>query len=163
MMLKFAVRPICDEDGPQVTQLLRHAWGDVRIVSKGVVHRADELPGFGAWVGDQLVGLVTYHVSGDGCEIVTINSVVEEQGIGRALAQAVAGAARTAGCRRLWVVTTNDNLQGLGFYQRRGFRLVAVYPGAIAQARRLKPQIPQIGLNEIPVRDEIELELILNE
>ena len=67
----------------------------------------------------------------------------------------------TAGCRRVWLITTNDNLRALRFYQRRGFRLVAVHPNALARSRELKPSIPEIGLDGIPLRDELELELTL--
>jgi hypothetical protein len=56
-------------------------------------------------------------------------------------------------------VTTNDNVDALRFYQRRGFRLRAVRPGAVDDARRtLKPEIPAVGEQGIPIRDEIELE-----
>jgi hypothetical protein len=83
------------------------------------------------------------------------------QGVGTALIEAVKVAAIEAGCRRLWLMTTNDNLHALGFYQRRGFRLVAVYPGAVDAARLLKPEIPLLGNDGIPIRDEIELEIAL--
>jgi len=69
--------------------------------------------------------------------------------------------AMNAECRRLWLITTNDNLRALGFYQKRGMTLVAVYRNAMEAARRLKPQIPMIGQNGIPLKDEIELEMVL--
>ncbi len=77
------------------------------------------------------------------------------------LIEAVKQAAVSAGCRRLWLITTNDNLHALRFYQKRGFRLVAVYPNALEESRRLKPEIPLVGLDGIPLRDELELELAL--
>ena len=73
------------------------------------------------------------------------------------------GAARAAGCARLWLVTTNDNLDALGFYQRRGLRLSRSAPGAVDDARRtLKPEIPETGDGDIPIRDELELEMRLD-
>lgn len=60
----------------------------------------------------------------------------------------MANTARQCGCRRLWLITTNDNL-------------VAVHPNALKAARKIKPQIPLIGNWRIPLRDEIELELAL--
>jgi hypothetical protein len=69
--------------------------------------------------------------------------------------------ARRRGCQRLWLVTTNDNLRALGFYQRRGFHPRALRAGAVAQARRLKPAIPEHSPDGIPIRDELELELEL--
>jgi hypothetical protein len=59
----------------------------------------------------------------------------------------------------LWLVTTNDNTHALRFYHRLGFRLAALHPGAVEAARRLKPEIPLLGLDEIPIRDELELEI----
>jgi ribosomal protein S18 acetylase RimI-like enzyme len=66
-----------------------------------------------------------------------------------------------AGCSRLWLITTNDNLIALKFYQKRGFQLIAVHPDALAESRKIKPSIPQFGMHGIPLRDEIELHMIL--
>jgi len=96
-----------------------------------------------------------------GCEIITLDSDQRGIGVGSALICMVEEAAEQAGCSRLWLITSNDNLPALGFYQRRGFELVAVHRRAIEQARQLKPQIPYIGFEGIPIRDEIELELPL--
>ncbi len=134
-------------------------WGDEFVVAHGVIYRSAGLPGFGAWVEGEAVGLITYHLDGDNCEIVTLNSTREGLGIGTALIETVRKNAQCAGCRRLWLVTTNDNLHALGFYQKRGFRLVALRPGAMVGARKLKPAIPLIGNDGIPIRDELELEL----
>ena len=65
------------------------------------------------------------------------------------------------GCRRVWLVTSNDNLPALRFYQRRGYELVAVHRRSLEEARRLKPEIPSTGLYGIPLRDEIELEIMV--
>jgi GNAT superfamily N-acetyltransferase len=109
------------------------------------------------------VGLVTYRIEDDDCEIVTIDSVVEGRGVGTALLEAVTAEARTAGCRRVWLITTNDNLNALRFYQARGFRLVAVHPRAVEESRLLKPEIPELGNFGIAIRDELELELPLED
>jgi hypothetical protein len=52
-------------------------------------------------------------------------------------------------------------MNALRFYQKRGFVLVAVHRNALEQSRKLKPEIPLIGDDEIPLRDEIELEMML--
>ena len=69
--------------------------------------------------------------------------------------------ARQQNCQRLFLVTTNDNLHALGFYQRYGFELTCVRRGAVDEARKIKPGIPIIGMNDIPLHDEIELEMSL--
>ncbi|NIS82278.1 MAG: GNAT family N-acetyltransferase [Anaerolineales bacterium] len=144
-----------------VVDLLNTHWGAVRIVSRGRVHEADTLPGFVAELRGRRVGLLTYHIDGDDCEIVSLNSLVEGQRIGTTLMEAVSDEAKRAGCRRLWLITTNDNLPALRFYQKRNFRLVAVHTDAATEARKLKPEIPHEGVYGIPIRDEIELEMIL--
>ena len=69
--------------------------------------------------------------------------------------------ARLEGCRRVWLITTNDNCTALRFYQRREFDMVAFYRDAVREVRRLKGEIPDLGLDNIPLRHEIELELTL--
>ena len=154
------VRPLGDADREWARAKLRELWGE-GAVSRGVVHAPATLPGFVAQEADEPVGLLTYRVDGDDCEVVTIDAFRQGAGVGTALVAAAAEAARAAGCRRVWLITTNDNLRALRFYQRRGFRLVALHPNALARSRELKPSIPEIGLDGIPLRDELELELTL--
>jgi len=109
------------------------------------------------------MGLVTYRIEADGCELVSIVAVESGQGIGTVLVEELREEALAAGCRRIWLVTTNDNLDALRFYQRRGFRIVSLRPGAVDEARRsLKPEIPEAGAFGIRIRDELELELALD-
>lgn len=160
-----APAPIIAPFGPEhlawAADLLTASWGATVVVSRGRCHDAARLPGFVALRGETPVGLATYHLAGDDCELVTIDSTVAGAGIGGALIAAVREAAMAAGCRRVWLITTNDNLAALRFYQRRGFALVAVHRDAVTAARRLKPAIPLIGAHGIPIRDEIELELLI--
>ena len=144
-----------------IAERLREAWGSPEIVSRGRLRDASRLPAVLCHEGEELVGLATFEIAGDQCELVTIDAFHPGGGVGTALLNAVAEEARAQGCRRLWLVTTNDNLGALRFYQRRGLRLVAVHPGAVDDARRLKPAIPRLGRDGIPIRDELELELAL--
>ena len=154
------VRPFREGDREWVRETLRELWGET-VVSRGVVHNPTTLPGFVAEEGGERVGLLTYRVDGADCEVVTIDAFPEGVGAGTALLDAAARAARDVGCGRVWLITTNDNLRALRFYQRRGFRLVAVHPDALERSRELKPSIPEIGFDGIPLRDELELELRL--
>ncbi|HEU0113770.1 MAG TPA: GNAT family N-acetyltransferase, partial [Thermomicrobiales bacterium] len=106
---------------------------------------------------DEIVGLVTYRVADGACEALSLDSLREGIGIGSALLRAAENAALAAGCGRVWLVTTNDNVAALGFYGRRGYRMTGVDRGAVDRARRLKPSIPTIAANGIPIRDEITL------
>ncbi len=152
------VRRFGAEDLAWALALLQERWGESRVVSRGQIHHADRLPGFVAWRGDERQGLATYRVSGGTCELVTLDALVRGEGIGSALLEAVVQEARRAACARLWCITTNDNLQALRFYQRRGFVLAALRREALDLSRRLKPCIPAVGRNGIPLRDELELE-----
>ena len=142
--------------------MLKEWWAGPRIVTRGKLHHADELPGFIAIQDSKPAGLITYDIVGEWCEIVTMNSLVERTGIGSALIDAVKNAAVTVGCKRLWLITTNDNTNALHFYQKRGFQLVAVHRNAIEKSRLLKPEIPLTGNDGIPIRDEIEMEVLLS-
>jgi GNAT superfamily N-acetyltransferase len=94
-------------------------------------------------------------------EVTSLTAWPQWRGVGTILLEAVAEAGRATGGVRLWLVTTNDNLDALRFYQRRGLRLAALRPGAVDEARRLKPTIPQFGDTGIAIRDELVLEMPL--
>ncbi len=142
--------------------LLEREWGAVEVValSLGGVVDASTLPGWLAESDGAVVGLLTYLTSGDVVDIVTINAFAGG-GVGAALIEQLAADVR-GGAARLRVTTTNDNTRALRFYQRAGFRLTALRPGAVAQSRRTKPQIPELGHDGIPIRDELELEMELS-
>ena len=127
------------------------------LVSREVVHDPTRLPGFIAVEHGERVGVATYHIAGELCELVSIDSLCQFMGVGTELLAAVESAARAAGCARLWTITTNDNLDALRFFQRRGFLITAYRLGGMDRIRELKP-IPADGYYGIPIRDEIELE-----
>jgi N-acetylglutamate synthase-like GNAT family acetyltransferase len=160
-MADIYIRSMVASDRDWVAKLIRELWGDSLVVGHGAVYYPHELPGFVAFQDGEVAGLLTYCVDGESCEIVTINSLRPASGIGTALIDAVRVAARQVGCKRLWLITTNDNLNALRFYQKRGFVLAALHRNAVEQSRKLKPAIPLIGEDGIPLRDELELEMPL--
>lgn len=154
-------RPLAPGERPWLSEHLRLAWGSPELVSRGRVHDAGALPAIVSVEGEEIVGVATYRIENGECELVTLDALRERRGIGTALLESVAEHARRDGCARVWLVTSNDNLRALRFYQRRGMRLVAVHRGAVDDGRRLKPAIPLVGYDGIPIHDEIELELAL--
>jgi ribosomal protein S18 acetylase RimI-like enzyme len=137
-------------------------WGTDAVVAHGERLRPADPPGFVALDGDRVVGHASYRVQGTACELVAIAAEPRRNGVGTALLDEVLAAARAARCTSLWLTTTNDNLDALRFYQRRGFRLVELRPGAVDNARRdMKPELPRIGSNGIPMRDELDLAIDL--
>jgi ribosomal protein S18 acetylase RimI-like enzyme len=169
----FVEHPVALATGPEVRaavpadsewreQVLTNSWGATVIVSRGRLHDAADLPALVAEREGQRLGLATYRIEGDEIEMVTIDALIQGHRVGTALLEAVTAVGRDAGCRRLWLITTNDNLDALRFYQRRGLRLVAIHRDAVDRARRIKPQIPHSGAYTIAIHDEIELELLLD-
>ncbi|AZR72067.1 acetyltransferase [Anoxybacter fermentans] len=160
--LAFEIVNAKEKDRQWLIKYVSENWGSSKIVSRGKVHQVEELPALIAKTLDgEYVGLLCYRIDSDECEVVVLESLKENCGVGTALMERVQSIAKEARCKRVWLITTNDNLHALKFYQKRGYSLVAVYRNAVEEARRFKPQIPLIGNDGIPVRDEIELEMIL--
>jgi ribosomal protein S18 acetylase RimI-like enzyme len=160
-MGSYVIRQIEPDDSLWVKEVLRCHWGSADIFSRGRCHHADQLPGFIATGSAGNVGVVTYFIDGSECEIVTLNSMAAGRGVGSALVKAVEAVARQSACTCLRAVTTNDNLKALRFYQKRGFVLVALHRNAVERSRQFKAEIPATGRDGIPIRDELELELVL--
>jgi ribosomal protein S18 acetylase RimI-like enzyme len=156
------VRTLRDDERAWAAAVLRESWGtEITVYSDGREFRPAELPALVAEAGDERAGFATYAVEGETCELVTLNALVSGRGVGGTLVEAVADAARAAGCARVHLVTTNDNLPALRLYQRHAFALVALNAGAIDAMRTRKPQIAATGHAGIPIRDELELERTL--
>jgi ribosomal protein S18 acetylase RimI-like enzyme len=160
-MPPLSVRFVTPADRPIVDAFLAQESADV-------VARLDELvdardhEALIAEVDGRLAGVATLAQRGDEMEVLTLHAVDRGQGVGSALLAEAVRIARCRGCRRLWLITTNDNIDALRFYQRRGLRLAKLHAGAVDRSRAtLKPSIPATGDFGIPIRDELELDLDL--
>lgn len=160
-MTHFTVEPLSPAHQNWAEDFIQREWGSQRQVSRGVVYQVLEYPGFVAVVDSQPQGIAIYRLEDRQCEILLLHSALPGRGIGAALVNHVAEVARKAGCKRLWLITTNDNIPAIRFYQRRGFVIAAVHVNALEESRRLKPEIPLTGYDGIPIRDEIEFEKLL--
>jgi len=159
--MDFEIRQIFPHERPQLEEMLCSRWYDKMVVVHDTIYYPAQLPALVAVDGGNIVGIVTYVIHGTACEIVSLDSFREGMGIGTALVDAIRQEASEKGCERLWLVTTNDNTHALGFYQKRGFHLVRIDRMAVDRSRQVKPSIPLLGEHGIPIRDEIELEIIL--
>jgi GNAT superfamily N-acetyltransferase len=143
--------------GPSVGECVRrHHRG-----AQGVLIDASILPGFGTSDGGWLVGLLTYAAASGECEVVALISTEEGRGIGRGLMDAARDYAEAAGHRRLWLITTNDNTRAIRFYQGWGMDLCAFYRYGVRRSRKVKPSIPERGVDGIPLEHELEFEMLL--
>ncbi|MDD9269617.1 GNAT family N-acetyltransferase [Paenibacillus sp. GCM10023248] len=136
-------------------------WGDGTMITKGKKHHIQDLDAFIAWVDDIRVGAAPYRLGIDDCELMSINATVQGIGVGSKLLSTVEQTVKQSGRNRIWLITTNDNVDALKFYQRRGYRIKTINQNAVDEARKLKPAIPKVGYYDIPIHDEIELEKIL--
>jgi GNAT superfamily N-acetyltransferase len=136
------------------------AWGMRPVARLDEVYDPAEDPAILAEDADgTLIGVLTYRIDERGLEIGTLRAEGPRRGIGSALVERAMDVARERGIARVWLVTTNDNVDALRFYQRRGFRLVELRPGAVDASRATrKPTIPEVGDHGIPLHDELVLE-----
>ena len=158
---KFKIRPINKNDKEWVRNFIIKNWGTEKVVAHGKIFYPHNLPGFIVFKDNKYLGLVTYKISKKNLEIITLNVTTRGKGIGTALLKAVEKTARKLKRKKVWLITTNDNIDALRFYQTRGFIIKKLYPNAIVTSRKIKPEIPVIGNYGIPIRDAIELEIIL--
>lgn len=150
--------PITEDNRAQANAFLAARWFSTDMVIRGRTVDLSRAQGVAAMEQGGLSGLVTYIRSGDTMEITSLDSVTENRGVGTGLAARVLGLAAAAGCRRVIAVTTNDNIRAIRFYQKRGFDMSRFFHNSLNMSRHLKPQIPLVGNDGIPLRHEIEFE-----
>lgn len=151
--------PEDEEELRRLSRRTRSTWGET-VARRGELldPTAGEL--IGAYVDREIIGVATYAIRGDECEVVAIEAYQQRQGIATSLMDEIRARAAAAGCRRLWLVTTNDNVPAIGFYQRWGMDLAAFRHDAVTEARAsLKPEIPATGHDDIPIRHELEFDI----
>lgn len=160
-MTQYSIRPVSAIDKEWVRERMIEEWAAEFIIVHGESFHPADLPGFVAEQDGERIGLLTYRIDGNECEVMTLNSWVTDKGVGTALMEAAKQAGKDAGCNRLYLVTTNNNLHALRFYQKRGFVISAIRMNALAETRNIKPGIPLVDEDGIPIRDEIELDMHL--
>jgi ribosomal protein S18 acetylase RimI-like enzyme len=159
--MSFKIKRVTEKDKKWVLEVVL-GWGADFIVSRGRKVYPTEIDGFYAEdeIGERS-GLITFEIIGDQCEVVTLDAFRKFSGIGTALMEKAKKNAILRGCKRLWLITTNDNLDAIRFYQRWGMTIAAIHINAIEISRKIKPSISLIGMHGIPIRDEIEFEMML--
>ncbi len=155
------IRPLDDRDGAWVKRFCEAHWGASYVVTHGRTHELVGLPGFVALAGSERVGFAAFRLEKDVCELVALGAGRRGTGVGTALLRTVLDHAREQGRDRIRVITTNDNMEALRFFQKRGFALADIRRNALEESRKFKPEIPLLGKDGIPLRDEIVLERTL--
>ncbi|WP_206923010.1 GNAT family N-acetyltransferase [Alicyclobacillus suci] len=145
-------------DEEALARFFEQSWGEPIMVSGGEVHDLLKCDTIVAESNNQFYGVLTYKIQETSCEIISIDAVKKYRGIGTRLLEKLIEVAKRHRCTKIRLVTTNDNLEAIRFYQRRGFYMTAIHRGAVDEARKLKPSIPKSGDFGIPIQDEIEFE-----
>jgi N-acetylglutamate synthase-like GNAT family acetyltransferase len=159
--MEYELREKTNEDNTIISKLIKENWGSEKIVTKGKIYDANILDGIIASIGEDILGIGLYIINNKECEIIVLQSFKENIGIGTNIINSIKEKAKNNNCKRLWLITTNDNIEAIKYYQRRGFIISNIYINSIEDARKLKPQIPKIGNYNIPIRDEIEFEIVV--
>ena len=153
------VRPVTPADREWIAETVSAAFGSVRLVSHGeLIEDASSLDGFAVEHDGRPVGCALLNVVDDVAELVALVTTYRGAGAGGSLLEAVVARARKEKWSRLWLITSNDNIDAIRMYQRAGWNWVDFRRDAITRARVLKPEIPEVGNHGIPVRHEIEFE-----
>lgn len=155
--------PITPDIRDQVNNFIDERWFGTKMAVRGRLVDMTELEGIASYEGDALAGLIMYMIENGECEIMSLDSIREGQGTGTRLIEAVIEKARGAGCSKVKLITTNDNIDAMRFYQKRGFDMVCVYRNAVDESRRFKPSIPLAGEHGIPIKHEIEFEYVIDD
>ncbi len=155
------IRQIDRESRERINALIVRQWYTLQMVVHGESVDMGNADGYYACEGNDIIGLITYRIAGKEMEILSLDSFRESRGIGTGLLDTVVAKARENGIHRILLITTNDNLAALRFYQKRGFDMCRLCRNALDQARKIKPDIPLTGMDGIPLKHEIELEMLL--
>ena len=155
------IQRITPDNRTAVNAFIKENWFTTAMVLRGRVIDMTKTDGYFASEDKKIIGLVTYIFYRDVCEITSLDSLVENRCLGTRLLDMAIEAAREKSCRRVVLITTNDNIRAIRFYQKRGFDMARLYRNALDVSRRLKLEIPLIGEDSIPLRHEIEFEMEL--
>jgi len=156
------VRALVESDCDWAKALVCQHFVSPFVVSRGTCHDTRTLSGLVAERDGERLGLLHYHIESHRCELVVLIVTPKRQGLGKQMLRELASVARSNGCRCLWLITTNENVTAQRFYRALGWREIAIHRGAVAESRRLKPEIPEYATDGTPIIDEIEYELSLD-
>lgn len=155
------IKNISYKNRNQINYFINSQWFSTNMVVRGELVDMTVLDGFVAYENLNIIGLITYRIKDNECEIISLDSLKERQGIGTSLVNKVIQVATKNKCIKVTLISTNDNINALRFYQKRGFDMVRIYYNSLEIARKIKPSIPMIGEYNIPLKHEIEFEMFL--
>ena len=159
--MDYKIEEITEINRELVNNFFIENWFSTEMSIRGEIIDGTKLDGFVIIDENKIIGLITYIFLNNSCEIVSLDSKKENMGIGTELLKKVEEKAQKENYNTIRLITTNDNLRALQFYQKRGYCLSKLFTKAMDKVREQKPDVPKIGENGIPLNDEIELEKII--
>jgi ribosomal protein S18 acetylase RimI-like enzyme len=157
----IAISEVKQDDRAWPAQEITREFASTRVFSAHQMFDTNELPALVAKRDGRRCGLASYRIDGAECELVAFLTTERRAGVGTALVDALRDLAIARGCRRLFLTTSNDNLEAMAFYQKRGFRFARIHRGSMDEARELISGLPATGDHGIPVHDDIEFDMPL--
>jgi N-acetylglutamate synthase-like GNAT family acetyltransferase len=159
-MNEIKIRLTTPSDKDRISELMEKYWGGEPLVIRAKNYYPSRLDGILALRGEEIIGFLFFDIQDSACEIIVFEVFDKTKGLGTTILEKLKDLAKHKGCKRIFLMTTNDNLDALRFYQRRGFHICAVHIDSVKESRKMKPGIPMNGEYGIPIRDEIDLELL---
>lgn len=156
---EIILRKVEKKDESLIIKLMDEHWGGEPLVVNCKKYYPSMMHGILAFDGQDCQGLLTYNKTDQVYEIIVLHALYQFRGIGTLLLNKFIKLVKSEGGNKIVVMTTNDNIDALRFYQRRGFTLSALRLNVLSQARKIKATIPEVGDYGILLKDEILLEL----
>lgn len=155
------LRAFLPSDHSWLKDLMNKDWGGLPLVIRGKKYDPTLLDGIIAENDKKIAGFLFFNISGRDCEIIVFEVFEKFKGTGSIILDHLKQIAKNSQCQRIYLMTTNDNLDALRFYQKRGFHICGIHLDSVKISRKIKPSIGIIGDYGITVRDEIDLEYLL--
>ena len=149
-------------DKTELCRIMLARWGSQSMMIDLHVYDVAEIDALGLYEpSGRTAALASWTMRGDIAYLCALHSLKPGEGVALQMLDAVMNTARAAGATKLKAMLTNDNMPGMTFYQRCGFRLSGLYLEAIDHYRSVVPDIIKTGYKDIPIHDAIELEIAL--
>ena len=157
-MTSIFLREIKSTDQEWIKKISLDLWNSVEVVSQHKIYYTDKLSGILAIYQDTRAGLLLYSIDQPTLNIISLNTLYENIGIGSKLIERIEKIGIKKRLKKVRITTTNDNIDALRFYQAKGFQIINVNVDIMKKYRKLKPGLPKLGFYNIEIRDEFVLE-----
>jgi len=148
-----------DQEREKIRKFVKRFWGEEEQLTFDRKFMVAQLPAYIAKVGKNIIGFASFAEVNSDIIIVALSVLPQYQnaGVGKNLIQKVEAETRRLGKKKLLVLTSNDDLPALAFYQSLGFQIYEVKPNVIAEKHGMILK----GIGGLPIRDELRLQKLL--